>query len=106
VSEDTDTRSSERVKSIAEKIVVPAAAAVASAAAGYLGRRAPKLVEERLWPAIESKVLPWLRNAGSPRDLAQDVTDQAKQAAGKVDRERERAERASRRNERRRATSS
>jgi hypothetical protein len=126
---------SDRAKSVAEQIVVPAVAAVASAAAGYIARRAPKLVEERLWPAFETKVLPRLREAGSARDLAHDMTTRAKEVvethtpdhvplvgrdgdAGEpaparpakrlstAERERERAARANRRNERRRGTSS
>jgi hypothetical protein len=53
----------------ARKIVVPLSATLASAAAGYVVKRAPQFFEE--------KILPRLREAGRPRDLVEDVTQRA-----------------------------
>jgi hypothetical protein len=60
---------------VATKVLVPVVAAGASAAAGYLARKAPRFLEQT--------VLPKLRDAGQRAgDAAQDLPSRAKSAAG------------------------
>ena len=77
-------RDSESLKSsLAKKIVVPIAATAASAAATYAAKRAPRLLEEKVWPFVEQKVLPLLRDGRSGAgDVARDLPSAAKRVAG------------------------
>jgi hypothetical protein len=67
-----------RPKSLAESVLVPAVAAVASAAAGYVAKNAPRLAEEKLLPKLRETVLPKLTDGGGPQALAVDLGERAK----------------------------
>ena len=74
-----DVKRSGTKQALVDKVLIPLAAAGASAAGGYLARKAPAFVEQKL--------LPKLREAGtssSPRDVAQTLVDRAQTVAKKV----------------------
>jgi hypothetical protein len=60
---------------LAKKLLMPVVATAVSAAASYAGKKAPKLIDE--------KVMPKLRNAASgSEDLASSLADRAKGVVG------------------------
>jgi hypothetical protein len=106
--EMAELKRSSTKNALVDKVLIPLAAAGASAAGGYLARKAPAFVERTL--------LPKLREAGSssaPRDVAQTLVDRAQSVAKKVtprdslsadELEKRRREREQRRAQRRKAT--
>jgi hypothetical protein len=64
---------------IVDKMLIPLAAAGASAAGGYLARKAPAFVEQKLLPKLREA-----GNSSTPRDVAQTLVDRAQTVAKKV----------------------
>jgi hypothetical protein len=84
-------------KTLAERILVPLAAAAASAAAGYVARNAPRLIEEKLLPTLAgANRAPRPSSPARNGDSASAPPDELEHA---------RAERAARRDERKQAAS-
>jgi hypothetical protein len=74
-----ELKRSDAKKALVDKVLIPLAAAGASAAGGYLARKAPAFVERKLMPR--------LREAGTssaPRDVAQTLVDRAQSVAKKA----------------------
>jgi hypothetical protein len=66
-------------EALVDKVLIPLAAAGASAAGGYLARRAPSFVEQKLLPKLREA-----SNSSTPRDVAQTLVDRAQTVAKKV----------------------
>jgi malic enzyme len=94
------------LKSLAERILVPLAAAAASAAAGYVARNAPRLIEEKLLPKLRTTSLPVVGEASREGQKRSSKSNgRARASASTEQREHARAERAARRDERKHAAS-
>ena len=74
-----ELKRSDTKKALVDKVLIPLAAAGASAAGGYLARRAPAFVEQKLLPKLRDAGTP-----GTPRDVAQTLVDRAQTVAKKV----------------------
>jgi hypothetical protein len=94
------------LKNLAERILVPLAAAAASAAAGYVAKNAPRLIEEKLMPRLRETSLPVVgEGGGSGGSRSSESNGRAQTSASPEEREHARAERAARRDERKHAGS-
>jgi hypothetical protein len=60
---------------LAKKLLMPVVATAVSAAASYAGKRAPKLIEEKVMPKVREA-------ASSSEDLAGSLADRAKAVVG------------------------
>jgi len=74
-----ELKRSDTKKALVDKVLIPLAAAGASAAGGYLARRAPAFVEQKLLPKLREA-----STSGTPRDVAQTLVDRAQTVAKKV----------------------
>ena len=89
------------LRSLAERILVPLAAAAASAAAGYVAKNAPRLIEEKLLPKLRTTSLPIVgESSGGGQTSSSTSNGRARSTASPEQREHARAERAARRDER------
>ena len=94
------------LKNLGERILVPLAAAAASAAAGYVAKNAPRLIEEKLLPKLRETSLPVVGDGGPGAQPSTSGSNGRESAsASPEDREHARAERAARRDERKHAGS-
>jgi hypothetical protein len=94
------------LKNLGERILVPLAAAAASAAAGYVAKNAPRLIEEKLLPRLRETSLPVVgEGGGSKESSSSESNGRAQTSASPEEREHARAERAARRDERKHAGS-